>query len=273
MASGRRPMSDAIRPAATVILTRPGPRGAEVLMGQRGAGAVFMPSKFVFPGGGVDPVDHSAPRPGYLDETCARRLGLYAPADAPASDVVVAAALRELLRPYQFTSEQARQIADNLDQVGMDIYSETQARLLIDRKHLVLTLNGTTVAADIRISADDLMVKVPNFGRLFFTETEIQPPYPDGSSAILIDRTNLQFPLLLRTWLPGDTFQPFGMHGQHQKVQDFLTNQKVSKLDKEQVRLLLNGDGTPIWVLGWRLDERFRVTNSDKNGLKITLIR
>lgn len=184
-----------------------------------------------------------------------------------------AAALRELLRPYQFTSEQARQIADNLDQVGMDLYSETQARLLIDRKHLVLTLNGTTVAADIRISADDLMVKIPNFGRLFFTETGLQPPYPDGSSAILMDRTNLQFPLLLRTWLPGDTFQPFGMHGQHQKVQDFLTNQKVSRLDKEQVRILLNGDGTPIWVIGWRLDERFRVTNPDKIGLKITLIR
>jgi tRNA(Ile)-lysidine synthase len=63
------------------------------------------------------------------------------------------------------------------------------------------------------------------------------------------------------------------MHGQHQKVQDFLTNQKVSRLDKEQVRILLNGDGTPIWILGWRLDERFRVTNPDKNGLKITLIR
>jgi tRNA(Ile)-lysidine synthase len=184
-----------------------------------------------------------------------------------------AAALRELLRPYQFTSEQARQIADNLDQVGMDMYSETQARLLIDRKHLVLTLNGTTVAADIRISADDLMVKIPNFGRLFFTETSLQPPYPDGNSAILIDRASLQFPLLLRIWLPGDTFQPFGMHGQHQKVQDFLTNQKVSRLDKEQVRILLNGDGTPIWILGWRLDERFRVTNPDKNGLKITLIR
>jgi 8-oxo-dGTP pyrophosphatase MutT (NUDIX family) len=89
-------MSDAIRPAATVILTRPGPRGAEVLMGQRGAGAVFMPSKFVFPGGGIDPVDHAEPRPGYLAADCMRRLALYAPEEAPSPDVVVAAALREL---------------------------------------------------------------------------------------------------------------------------------------------------------------------------------
>ena len=65
-------------------------------MGQRGAGAVFMPSKFVFPGGGVDPADHDLPRPGYLDETCSRRLRLYTEAEAPAPDVIVAAALREL---------------------------------------------------------------------------------------------------------------------------------------------------------------------------------
>jgi 8-oxo-dGTP pyrophosphatase MutT (NUDIX family) len=89
-------MSDAIRPAATVILGRVGSQGPEVLMGQRGAGAVFMPSKFVFPGGGVDPADHADPRTGYLSDTCARRLGLYAPPEAPAPDVVVAAALREL---------------------------------------------------------------------------------------------------------------------------------------------------------------------------------
>jgi 8-oxo-dGTP pyrophosphatase MutT (NUDIX family) len=89
-------MSDAIRPAATVVLTRIGPDGPEVLMGQRGAGAVFMPSKFVFPGGGVDPADHAAPRPGYLAEPCVRRLEVEVPADAPCADVIVAAALREL---------------------------------------------------------------------------------------------------------------------------------------------------------------------------------
>jgi 8-oxo-dGTP pyrophosphatase MutT (NUDIX family) len=89
-------MSDAIRPAATVVLTRSGPAGPEVLMGQRGAGAVFMPSKFVFPGGGVDPADHDAPRPGYLAAACSRRLALDVPTDAPSAEVIVAAALREL---------------------------------------------------------------------------------------------------------------------------------------------------------------------------------
>ena len=73
-----------IRPAATVVLWREGSAGPQVLMGQRGEGAVFMPSKFVFPGGRVDPEDHAAARPGFLSSDCARRLMLMVPEDAPA---------------------------------------------------------------------------------------------------------------------------------------------------------------------------------------------
>ncbi len=87
------PDADApIRAAATVILARSLPAGgAAVLMGQRGAQAAFMPSKYVFPGGAVDPGDHWAgPLP--LAPLCQDRL---AKADV-APRALVAAALREL---------------------------------------------------------------------------------------------------------------------------------------------------------------------------------
>jgi 8-oxo-dGTP pyrophosphatase MutT (NUDIX family) len=96
MASATARMTEPIRPAATVILWRMGTDGPMVLMGQRGAGAVFMPSKFVFPGGGVDPADHQTPRPGFLTPDCTRRLRELIPADAPVPDTLVAAGLREL---------------------------------------------------------------------------------------------------------------------------------------------------------------------------------
>ena len=91
-----RMTDEPIRPAATVVLWRLYRHGPQVLMGQRGAGAAFMPSKFVFPGGRVDPEDHSAARPGFLTPYCARRLTLLVPTDAPAPDAIVAAARREL---------------------------------------------------------------------------------------------------------------------------------------------------------------------------------
>lgn len=89
-------MTDQIRAAATIILARQTPDGAAVLMGQRGAGAVFMPTKYVFPGGAVDAEDHAAPATGFLAPQCAQRLAMLCPADAPKPDVLVRAALREM---------------------------------------------------------------------------------------------------------------------------------------------------------------------------------
>ncbi|MCA3507655.1 MAG: NUDIX hydrolase [Rhodobacter sp.] len=68
----------------------PDPR---VLMGQRGAGAVFMPSKYVFPGGAVDADDALVPVGPALHPTCAARL---AAPGAPPAGALAAAAIREL---------------------------------------------------------------------------------------------------------------------------------------------------------------------------------
>lgn len=80
-----------IRDAATLILMRNTPDGRAVLMGQRGAAAVFMPGKFVFPGGAVDPVDATVPID--VPEPCLSRLSEQS--DVPPG-ALAAAAIREL---------------------------------------------------------------------------------------------------------------------------------------------------------------------------------
>ncbi len=86
-------MTDAIevRPAATIVLWRRHGTEAQVLMGQRGAAAVFMPSKYVFPGGAVDTGDADIAFARPLSALCAQRLsGEVAP------QTLAAAAIREL---------------------------------------------------------------------------------------------------------------------------------------------------------------------------------
>lgn len=82
----------AIRDAATLILLRDAKTAPAVLMGQRGAGAAFMPGKFVFPGGAVDPNDAQVPVTP-LPDPCDRRL---ADQSALPPNALAAAAIREL---------------------------------------------------------------------------------------------------------------------------------------------------------------------------------
>ena len=80
-----------IRHAATVILVRDPESNPSILMGQRGTSAAFMPDKFVFPGGAVDPQDTDVPV--ILDPVCEQRLQMHTDA-SPA--VLAASAIREL---------------------------------------------------------------------------------------------------------------------------------------------------------------------------------
>lgn len=86
-------MTVAIRDAATVLVVRRDAAGASVLMGMRGAGAAFMPSKFVFPGGAVDPEDAQVALARPLGPACRVRLMQE---DGLSPDAIAAAALREL---------------------------------------------------------------------------------------------------------------------------------------------------------------------------------
>ena len=84
----------AIRNAATIIVLRDRATAPKVLLGQRGAKAVFMPSMFVFPGGAVDPDDGDTPLAGALPDLCAGRIRENC--DEDLTHALAAAAIREL---------------------------------------------------------------------------------------------------------------------------------------------------------------------------------
>lgn len=81
-----------IRDAATIVLLRQDSGAPRVLMGQRGARAVFMPGKFVFPGGGIDAADALVRLSSGLNPICRRRLD----DGGPSPESIAAAAIREL---------------------------------------------------------------------------------------------------------------------------------------------------------------------------------
>ncbi len=183
-------------------------------------------------------------------------------------------ALYDLLKPHGFTEDQARQMAEKLDEVGFLLHSASGWAALCERA-AVLVQSPTSDKQQIvaqTIQENDLMLRLDGGGTLFFMPAALGGSFPDGRESILVDAAKVQFPLSVRHWREGDAFHPFGMGGNSQKLQDFFTNLKLSRFEKEKVRLLLNGDGAVIWVIGHRLDERFRVGENTAKGLKISFL-
>lgn len=182
-------------------------------------------------------------------------------------------ALRRLLRPFGFTAEQTRQMAGNLAASGGEWNAEPDGMRVLNERDSLIVTHSTTRPPALRVDADDLMVTLADGSRLVLTSVAPAEPFPDGRSAVTIDAECVHFPLLLRPWEPGDFFQPLGMDGHRQKIQDYFTNQKASRLEKEKTWVLLDHTGAVIWLLGWRADERFRITNHTRKALKITWIK
>ena len=82
-----------------------------------------------------------------------------------------------------------------------------------------------------------------------------------------LDFDKLQFPLILRKWKSGDSFCPLGMK-RRKKLSDFFIDQKFTLNQKEDVWLLCSGKEI-AWIVGHRIDNRFRVTRATKEVLKI----
>jgi tRNA(Ile)-lysidine synthase len=85
----------------------------------------------------------------------------------------------------------------------------------------------------------------------------------------LLDAETLRFPLTLRSFKAGDKFIPFGMKG-HKKLKDFFVDLKLP-LEQRYLTPILCWNDKPVWVCGFRIDDRFKVTSDTKRVMKVTL--
>ncbi|MBX2945957.1 MAG: tRNA lysidine(34) synthetase TilS [Cyclobacteriaceae bacterium] len=83
------------------------------------------------------------------------------------------------------------------------------------------------------------------------------------------DADKIKFPLVWRLWKPGDVFYPLGMD-HRKKVSDLLIDEKVSLADKSRVTVLESG-GQVIWVVGHRIDNRFKITSDTRQTMQFTV--
>ncbi len=185
--------------------------------------------------------------------------------------------LYELLREYNFSGAVVNDIAQSLSKTsGKKFYSPTHT-LIKDRDTLIVSLNvGAAHFTPTDIPQEDIkngtQISLPNGSALQLSIVgQEHVNFSLGMSVAFFSYDKLQFPLTLRRWQAGDSFVPFGMTGE-KKLSDFFIDAKLNLLEKEQQLVLCAANGDIIWVVNQRPDNRYRITSSTKNILKVEII-
>ncbi len=102
------------------------------------------------------------------------------------------------------------------------------------------------------------------------TDRDTLKDYKGPADTALMDYGSLQFPLRMRNFRPGDRFHPLGAKGS-QKLKEFFIDHKVPRVERPKVPLLVSGDRI-VWVAGYRIDERAKVSEKTKKVLTVKVV-
>ncbi len=187
--------------------------------------------------------------------------------------------LFELLKEYGFT--EWNDVANLLDaQSGKQLFSKTH-RLLKNRTALLLTeitsnnKQEYTVLENVKEIYKPIGLKFEKIIIPFDTKKHqnkiIEELISTNNSVntALLDYNSLTFPLVIRKWQIGDYFYPLGLKGK-KKVSKYFKDEQFSLIDKEHTWLLCSKNAI-VWIIGKRLDNRFKVTPKSSSILKITI--
>ena len=175
----------------------------------------------------------------------------------------------ELLHPYNFNNSVIEQLTEHLNsEPGKIFHSETH-RLIIDRNHLIISAKGDYSKGSYIISQEDSELIIPN--KLIINRLQKSEGYilPKDQNRVHIDASKISFPLTIRNWKEGDFFYPLGMK-KKKKLSDFFIDNKLSLFEKEKVQLLISNNEI-VWIVGIRLDDRFKITNDTKKIIELVI--
>ena len=180
--------------------------------------------------------------------------------------------LFEWLRQYNFNTDQCHFIFEAMETgIGNKYYSPTH-QLVIGRNELQLSEIKSVKDEEIRIEAGQEELTSPI--HLCFSQFEKTGDFVIDKSpnVALLDANKIQFPLTLRHWRHGDRFHPLGMKGS-KLLSDFFVDQKFTEAQKANVFLLVSDDDEVLWVVGHRIDDRYKVTSEKKSILRCEMKR
>jgi tRNA(Ile)-lysidine synthase len=177
--------------------------------------------------------------------------------------------LFEILSEFGFNPVVVDEVFSSLEvESGRQFFSSTH-RVIKDREKLIVTPISEKSEATYYIEEDDIELFAPltlEIGR-FARQGYVIPGSPEIAS---LDFEKLSFPLVLKKWQPGEYFVPLGLNG-FKKLSDFFVDEKFSIAEKESIWIMYSA-GKVAWVVGHRIDDRFKIMPETKTIYRIKLV-
>jgi tRNA(Ile)-lysidine synthase len=174
----------------------------------------------------------------------------------------------EVFRDFGFSAHQVPEIKKLFDAISGKSVSSNTHRVLRNRNWLLID--------SIEENIHEIIVIEEGHESVLFNNSLLQIKKYDGNRVpdeeanhAWIDLRAVTFPLILRPWKPGDYFYPLGMR-KKKKVAKLLTDLKLSLAEKEN-QWVVESDKKIIWVVGRRIDDRFKLSASSQKIMLISL--
>ena len=177
--------------------------------------------------------------------------------------------LFELLRDFNFNYEVVGTVVEAFDASSGKTFESATHVLVKDRDQLVITAKDLRAFGSFEINESDQEFTIEDLHLQIRRQAATGYALPRSRKIAALDLNLLQFPLKIRPWKEGDWFVPLGMNGK-KKLSDFFINEKIPVNLKSRI-WVLTSDKSIVWIIGHRLDNRFKVTDKTEQILELQI--
>lgn len=175
--------------------------------------------------------------------------------------------LFHILSPYGYNASDLSDILRNIQLNGRQFINQHYSAEI---RNDFLILHKNLFTKSIQIEILNIGDWQNGIGTLSIVNTD-KMDMSENRNVEYIDSKKIKFPLYLKTANINDRFYPIGLNGKSKKLNDFLKDQKISNFQRKSVQVLSDKDHI-IWVIGYRLDERFKITSHTQGFYKLEWI-
>lgn len=175
--------------------------------------------------------------------------------------------LFELFSPFGISGSLGNDLSDIIiGKTGGQLFTASH-RIIKNRNKIVISPIKSLTEYSYLINNAEELKKIPGIQSVELIELTDKFVIPEDNMIACLDEGEIEFPILVRRWKKGDFFYPLGMKHK-KKLSDFFTDKKLSLFEKEKIMVLESG-GRIAWVIGERIDGRFRIKTSTTRALII----